>query len=406
MSRFAKVWILAFYLALNLLFYSNSIISISAQQSGEVYIYGFHDSPSLQTLVKYFNNTSDWNVTVYDLYNLSYSTRFLKIVKTLNVAGIKVLPPDLCITCIQDLTEDDIFKVYSSPLAGIFRNGKLVVIIIGVVDYNVLNQALAVDDENVNIFTRYEDVQSLRDEGIRTRLEEIFVGYLGIETNVSALNLVPSIIFLALADSVNPCTFAVFTALLFNALLFGKIKAVTRGLSFILGIFVGYYALGLGLFQIFARIPYFHNAFILLGLAIGLLNVRSGLKPTSKSLVPKSVRNIVEHRIIKSSTSATASVVLGLFAAFTLLPCSGGPYLVGLSLISALKEWVQAHLLLILYNSIFIMPLILILAAISVSTRLPRKIKIFRSTNLRLMKLLNGTFLAALCIYLLLTLNF
>jgi len=218
------------------------------------------------------------------------------------------------------------------------------------------------------------------------------------------LSITSSLILLALADSVNPCTFAVYTALLLTSSYYlGKKKTVTTGLSFILAVFIGYYILGLGLLQLFSVIvPHLTKALAFIGLAIGVFSIISGLKPEYKSPIPRSLRSFIDIRISKSYVSPLASFLLGLIASVTLLPCSSGPYLVGLGLLSTFKESAQAYLLLALYNTIFVAPLIVILAAILLSRRLSHKIKAFRSTKLGIMELMSGVLLTLVCSYLLL----
>ncbi len=183
----------------------------------------------------------------------------------------------------------------------------------------------------------------------------------------------------------------------------GRRKAVATGLSFISAIFLGYYALGLGIFQALVVVPQVEKTLAILGLMLGSVNILRGVRVRVKfkSPISKSFRKFMELRIGKSYASIIASFLLGLIATFTLLPCTGGPYIVGLGLLSALKDAVQVYLLLALYNLIFVTPLILIMAALAAFSSTVRKIKALRSRNLRAMGLISGLLLAMVCIYLL-----
>jgi len=86
-----------------------------------------------------------------------------------------------------------------------------------------------------------------------------------------------------------------------------------------------------------------------------------------------------------------------------LLPCSGGPYLVGLGLISCLGEPAEAYLLLVLYNLIFAVPLVAILASLLAFSSLSRKMKALRSAKLGLMEIVSGSLLVMACIWILLS---
>jgi cytochrome c biogenesis protein CcdA len=289
---------------------------------------------------------------------------------------------------------------YGSPLIGFFRNERLIAISIGITNYKTLDQVLMVDDENIKVFTPYY-VYSLNNA--RIQFQEFFLEQEGNKkTEIYIQNLVFPITLLALADSVNPCTFALFTALLFITLhSLGEMRAAATGFSFILAIFIGYYVLGLGAFSILVAIPHIDKVLAILGLLMGGFNIIRGLKVEFKSSVSKHFGRFMESRIKKSYASSIFSFFLGLIATFTLLPCSGGPYIVGLGLLSTLKDSSQIYLLLTLYNLIFVMPLILILTIVLASSRISFKIKVLRSTKLGIMELVNGALLIIVCIYLL-----
>jgi len=391
-----------FFLLFLLLLDSSSAVCV---QSGEIYIYGF---PNIsENILKYFNQ-KNWRIIFYDLNRSASSERFLQLMETLMVSGVSVISPRLCISCLLGkLSWKEIMIIYASPLIGVFRNGELTAITIGITDYKTLDQASTINiNDAVRIFTPHK-VYDISDEAAIAQLEKLLrMRERSIKTEMNVLNIVLPIILLGLADSINPCTFIVFTALLFIALhSFGKKKAATTGFSFILSIFIGYCALGLGLFQILIVIPNINKAIALVGLVIGFLSIINGLKPRFKSPIPRSVRRFLEIQINKSHANPIASFVLGLFATLTLLPCSSSPYMIGLGLLSTLKETYQAYLLLILYNVMFVSPLFIILVVVLASTSLAKRIKSFRSKGISVMEIINGALLMAVCIYLLIALN-
>ncbi len=389
----------ALFIILVLLFNFSTITY--AQKPKEVHVFGFSDSPPSSpflpsinvsdTLLEYFENKSDLEVIFHDLNNSYALESFLKITNMLTILGIEIIPPEVCTPCkLKLLTQDELLTTYGSPLVGIFHNDRLTAIIIGITPYETLDEALMMHDEDVKVFTQH-DIYSL--SNVQINLEEFFL------MEGSGINLVLSITLLALADSVNPCTFLLFTALLFVTLhSLGKMRAAATGLAFILAIFIGYYILGLGVFHILVAIPNLDTALAVLGLTFGVFNIMRGLKIFNFS-IPKPFHNFMEMKT-KSYATITASFGLGLMASFTLLPCSGGPYMVGLGLLSTLKDSIQSHLLLTLYNLIFLIPLILIFSAILLSNRISHKIKVFRSTDLGIMDLIGGSLLSIICIYL------
>jgi len=68
--------------------------------------------------------------------------------------------------------------------------------------------------------------------------------------------MLPIVLSCALVDSVNPCTFAVFTGLLVTTLhTIGRRRMVFSGLSFTLAIFIVYLLIGLNLARTLAIYP-------------------------------------------------------------------------------------------------------------------------------------------------------
>ncbi len=353
-------------------------------------------------LLGYFDNKSDCEVTFYSLKDSASSERFLKIAEMLRVSGIPITPPDFCITCeLLHLTWSDIVMGHASPLVGFLRNGRLRAITLGIPTQEILDRASAARDDDVKVFALSGEY-SIRDRSVGYSLERLFLGE--AETGMHASSIISSITLLALADSVNPCTFALFTALLLIALhSLGRTRAALTGFSFIAAIFTCYFVLGLGLIHVLTAIPYADKAVALLGLAIGAFNIMRGLKPKFKSPIPESLTDFIELQMARAYVSPIASFVLGSVASFTLLPCSSGPYIVGVGLLSVLKDPVQAWLLLVLYNAVFIVPLIAILFAVLSSNIYARRVKAFRGQKLGVMELVNGLILVLVCLYVLLS---
>ena len=77
--------------------------------------------------------------------------------------------------------------------------------------------------------------------------------------------------------------------------------------------------------------------------------------------------------------------------------------MVGLGLISGLREPIQAYFLLAVYNIIFAAPLIAILIGLLAFSGLSRRVKALRSTKLGLMEIISGSLLVAACIWILLS---
>ena len=372
-----------------------------SQSECVIYIFGFKESLNVKILLEYFSGL-DHKVVLYDLNESSFRDKFLEIVETIRLMGVSVIPPEICISCeLSHFSWNEVLIASNSPLIGFFRNGRLVAVTLGTTKPEVLEEALNAENNSVEVFSQ-DDEYFINDEKIRNKLEKLFLG--DDEALVNPSKIITSIALLALADSVNPCVFAVFTAMLFITLhSLGKIKAALTGLSFISAVFVCYYVLGLGAMPILLKIPYVDRAIALIGAALGIFNIVQGLKTGFKSPIPKTVKRFLEFQIRRLYVSPAASFLLGAVASFTLLPCSGGPYVVGLSLLSILNDKFQAYLLLALYNALFIAPLLAILLITLASRRYVRKIKALKGDGARSMELISGSILLMICVYLLLS---
>jgi len=192
----------------------------------------------------------------------------------------------------------------------------------------------------------------------------------------------PVVTSAALLDSINPCAISVlFLTIGFLISLNSsrkKILSVT-GL-YILGIYLVYIIIGLGILKTltFFGVPHFmtrFGAFILI--IFGLLNLLGSLMPDFpiKLGIPKFIKpQIARHMYQATSVSAfLMGVLVGIFE----FPCTGGPYLLILSLLHDKSTWSSGFLYLIYYNLIFVSPLIAVVL-ITTNPRITSKLSIWR----------------------------
>lgn len=217
------------------------------------------------------------------------------------------------------------------------------------------------------------------------------------------IGLIAMTISLALVDSINPCTIYLYTLLLVAASLsaiaiekrVNKRRVIAIGLAFALAVMVGYILLGLGLLTVMASLP--RILFIVIGVGFGLWVIYSAFMGKEKivakgrmvKLLPRASKNIV------------LSIALGLLATFTLLPCSAGPYIVFTGIASKLPL-IQAIPLLLLYNTIFILPLIAVLIAVLLGISRARIRELIIKHN-RTLSVVAGALLIIISIYIALT---
>jgi len=381
-------------------------MATAGSQPSVAHVFGFNGATS-KLVLDYLKNQDGLDVTFYDLNVGDLKVKMLGVLNLLQVSGITIIPPDVCLPCVmQGRTMDEVLVDFSSPSVGFFRDGILTAVSFGVVDSRLLSEALSVaSGGSVQVYT-YSGGHELRDSGLVRELEAFFLrGSGGFSVGAEARGLLLPITFLAMTDSVNPCTFMVFTALLLMMLQsVGRAKTLAAGLCFIYAVFVGYYVLGVVGISFFGAFQGVGKVLALVGLVFGGFAILNGL--TGRSPIPRRLRMFLDERVRRTRASLVASFGLGLFSAFTLLPCSSGPYVVGLGLLSVLKDVGQAYALLAFYNVIFVLPLVLILGVVVFSGRMVREVKVFRSEVFRkkgLIDILGGAALIVICAYILLS---
>jgi cytochrome c-type biogenesis protein len=180
--------------------------------------------------------------------------------------------------------------------------------------------------------------------------------------------LLPTVVVSGLLDSVNPCAFAVI--LLLVAFLF-TIRKRRQQILLLGGIYIGmiflvYLAIGFGLLQTIrlSENPHFVarvGSYLLIGLGVlNLIEYRWPRFPL-KLHMPATAHAKV-HQLLKIAT-VPAIMGVGLIVGLCTFPCSGGVYVSIITLLNAKATlgWGIAYL--VLYNILFVLPLMVILVA-------------------------------------------
>ncbi len=183
---------------------------------------------------------------------------------------------------------------------------------------------------------------------------------------------IPILVGAAIIDSINPCAFGVLIFLL--AYLFKNFHSrklvLLHGLTYISAVFLTYLIAGLLLLPVISQLGRISaGAYVGIGIILiifGLLEIKDFFfygKGPSLGIFPSAGRRIeilVRHITGKLSTS----FFLGVFVALVELPCTGAVYLGVLALVSLAGLTANNFLLLVLYNLLFVLPLVVILLLI------------------------------------------
>jgi len=182
-----------------------------------------------------------------------------------------------------------------------------------------------------------------------------------------------AVIGAALLDSLNPCDFALMLLLMGTLIVLGKrMKVLWAGLAFIAGTYVTYFTMGFAVYTLLGitvgargfRVPFLYTVSSL-AILIGLFQMKDLLwygrwfsieipdrwKPRAKKLA-------------ESVASIPGAFVIGALESLFLAPCTSGPYLAILTLLSQTTERLEGALLLLLYNFVFVIPLIVLAFAV------------------------------------------
>jgi len=216
------------------------------------------------------------------------------------------------------------------------------------------------------------------------------------------------IIGLALADAINPCALAVMTMVLVSILFTNpgrKYRVLLGGLAFVLAVFIGYFFYGLIIIQLFKGFveftsliyPYLTKGLAVLAIVLGVFNIKDFFvyKPGGIATeMPLKIRPRL-RQLIKRITSPGGAFLIGIFVTLFLLPCTIGPYLIASGSLSALAM-IKTIPWLLLYNIIFVLPMIGITFIIYAGVSTTESLTGWRERNIKYIHLIAGLLLVGL----------
>lgn len=168
-------------------------------------------------------------------------------------------------------------------------------------------------------------------------------------------------------DSFNPC--AISLLLIYISMMFTLQKDRKEifyfGLTYVLSIYITYLLIGLGLLRagtLFTSYP-ITKAGAVLVIFFGLMNIKEYFFPNA----PFSVRIPIKIRAVVSKyayqATIASAIIVGVLIGLYEFPCSGAIYLAVVSLLSSQASFYTGLGYLLLYNLMFVLPLILIFVA-------------------------------------------
>ncbi len=222
---------------------------------------------------------------------------------------------------------------------------------------------------------------------------------------------IPAVLGAAAVDAINPCAFAVLIILISTILISGvRKRALFAGLAFSLSIYISYFLMGLGLYsaiQTSGLTHIFYFVVAVLAIIIGLFNLKDYLWYGKWFImeVPLCWRPLLKT-LLKGVTSIPGAFGIGFLVSLFLLPCTSGPYIVILGLLSKAATRAYAIILLLIYNFIFILPMLIITFGIYFGITTPEKMERWRTRSLKKLHLIAGIIILALGIGMLIALKF
>ncbi len=227
----------------------------------------------------------------------------------------------------------------------------------------------------------------------------------GISESIVSRSLFVLVLFNGLLAGIHPCTISVL--LFFIAFLFTlrrtKAKVMEVGLSFIVGVFLAYLLIGLGLLQVVAFSSSPHLAAkigAVLVLLLGIINIwnyvaeRNGVVRFSLG-IPKAVKPAMVSLI--HNATFPAAFIVGLIVGACSFGCTAGIYISILSLLVIGQTATAGFGYLLLYNVMFITPLVLILLFAS-NRRVVEKMEYWEAIEKKPLKLIAGIIMILLAI--------
>jgi len=214
------------------------------------------------------------------------------------------------------------------------------------------------------------------------------------------LSLSPGLVILsALADSANPCALSVLIFLLVSmAAAENRRRLFLIGGTYVSAVFLFHLIMGVGLFSV-VSLSGLSKMFSLVGgavaLILGIVTIIDVARNREHYIlsIPDSGKGLIGHYIRQASLPA--AFVLGILAGVLGFSCTGGIYISILGLMGKSLSLAEGLPYLILYNLVFVLPLVLVTLLVAYGIP-PERAEQWRSDNKRILRLIIGLILITL----------
>lgn len=206
--------------------------------------------------------------------------------------------------------------------------------------------------------------------------------------------MLPLVSVSAVIDSINPCAFSILLLTIAFLLSIGKMRSniLKIGGVYIMGLFVIYLLIGLGIVE---ALHLFNTPHFMAKVGAGLLIVLGAINIINEFFprfpIKLKIPDAAHHRmaVYMEKASVPSAFMLGALVGLCEFPCTGGPYLLVLGLLHDQATYLKGLGYLILYNLIFILPLVLILALAS-RQKVLEKLQDWQKQESKKMRLYSG----------------
>jgi len=170
-----------------------------------------------------------------------------------------------------------------------------------------------------------------------------------------------------LIDSFNPC--AISLLLIYISMMFTLQKDRKEifyfGLTYVVSIYITYLLIGLGLLRagtLFTRYP-ISKAGAIFVIFFGFMNIKEYFFPNApfSIRIPLKIRAVVSKYAYEATIAS--AIIVGILIGLYEFPCSGAIYLAVISMLSSSTSFLTGLIYLLIYNLMFVLPLIMIFVA-------------------------------------------